>query len=88
MSPNQLAKQLRDIASAIDNSKRPDRKAVIAAVSRVAEELQAPQAQVALPQSGPGKNMLKKMLSDAQAALESGDDAGFKGLLEKLMKNA
>jgi uncharacterized protein YpiB (UPF0302 family) len=46
------------------------------------------QEQQALPQSGTGKQMLEKMLSDAGAALKSGDEAKFKGLLEKLQQHS
>jgi hypothetical protein len=51
------------------------------------QEQQSQQQQEALPQSGTGKNMLKKMLDDAQKALEAGDEAGFKGALEKALKH-
>jgi hypothetical protein len=101
MTPNQVSGILRKIASAIENSKRPnpefvvaDLKTVIANIETTGQqqeqqqEQQGQQQQQALPKSGPGQSMLKKLLSDAQKALDAGDDAGFKGALEALQKNA
>jgi len=52
------------------------------------QQQEGQQEQQALPSSGAGKNMLKKMLADAQSALDKGDEAGFKGLLEKLQQHS
>lgn len=80
-----------------------DLKFVLANMGNTAEQQQEQQAQQqeqsqqqgygqqqqeALPQSGTGKGMLKKMLADAQAALDKGDEAGFKSLLEKIQKHS
>lgn len=92
MTPSQASQALRQVATAIDNSKSPRRELVVSDLKKIlvamGEEAQAPQEQVALPSSGAGKNMLKKMLADAQAALDSGDDATFKELLEKIQKHS
>ena len=52
------------------------------------QEQQGQQQQQALPKSQGGHSMLKKFLEDAEKALEKGDDAAFKGALEKLQKAA
>jgi hypothetical protein len=96
MGPKQTAEHLRLIASKLDKSSAPDKslvvrdlKFVLANMTNVGEqEQQSMQEQQALPQSGAGKGMLKKMLDDLGAALETGDEAAFKTLLEKLQKNA
>jgi hypothetical protein len=97
MGPKQTAEHLRMIASKLDKSSKPDKDLVIRDLKHVLANMGMPpapgadgggQEQVALPSSGTGKGMLKKMLGDAQAALDAGDDAGFKSLLEKLQKHS
>lgn len=85
MTPRQAASALRDIASKIDRSTNPDFDLVASAIKKV---MVAVDDQVALPKSGTGKSMLKKMLADAGKALDEDDDAGFKSLLEKMQKHA
>lgn len=47
---------------------------------------QALQQQQALPQSGPGKNMLKGALDKLNDAFASGDDDAFDAALENVIK--
>lgn len=47
-------------------------------------EQQAQQQQQALPKSGTGKEMIKGILDQLEAALDKGDQSGFQQLLEKL----
>jgi esterase/lipase len=97
MNPSQVANVLRKIAGAIDNSKQPDKRMVIADLKTVIAQMQqgqqqqqqqGQQQQQALPKSQGGMSMLKKFLEDAEKALEKGDDGAFKGALEKLQKAA
>jgi uncharacterized protein YpiB (UPF0302 family) len=102
MTPQQVVSVLRRIAGAIDNSQRPQRDKVIADLKTVIAQMQTTgqqeqqgkqqqqqgQQQQALPKSMGGKSMLKKLLEDCQAALDSGDDAKFKECVSKLEKNA
>jgi hypothetical protein len=110
MEPNQVSEVLRKIAGAIDNSKTPDKRLVVADLKTVIAQIQQTgqqeqqqqqgqqeqqgqqdqqgQQQQALPKSQGGKGMLKKLLDDAQKALDSGDDSGFKKSLETALKNA
>lgn len=100
MGPKQTAEHLRMIASKLDKSSKPSKDFVIRDLKHVlanmgmppamggGEGQQGQQEQLALPSSGAGKGMLKKMLTDAQAALDKGDEAGFKGLLEKLQQHS
>ena len=90
MKPSETSNVLRQIAAAIDNSKQPDKRLVVADLKKVIANMEAvgQQEQVAIPKSDAGKGMLKKFLEDAQKALEKGDDSGFKGALEKALKNS
>jgi hypothetical protein len=84
MTPNQVSEMLRRIASAIENSKRPnpdfvvaDLKTVIANIETTGQQQQqgqqddqqqgqqGQQQQQALPKSGPGKSMLRRLSSRA-----------------------
>jgi len=98
MGPKQTAEHLRQIASKLDKSSTPnkalvirDLKFVLANMTNTGEQeqqqQQSQQQQEALPKSGAGLGMLKKMLEDAQKALDAGDEAGFKGALEKALKH-
>ena len=84
MNPSDIANSLRQIATAIDNSKKPSRALVAKSLKKVLATMEAE----ALPQSNAGKGMLKKLLEDANKALDSGDDMAFKSVLEKLTKNS
>ncbi len=94
MGPKQTSDYLRKIASKIEASTNPDKGKVIADLKWVLANMDAPPApagqgdQVALPSSSGGKQMLTKMLDDAKKALESGDENGFKTMLEKLQKHS
>jgi hypothetical protein len=90
MGPKQTAEHLRQIASKLDRTSKPNKDLVIKDLRWVLANMDAapPQEQVALPSSGTGKQMLTKMLEDAKKALESGDEAGFKALLEKLSQHS
>lgn len=95
MGPKQTSDFLRKIASKIEASTNPDKIKVVADLKWVLANMDAPPPaptgqgdQVALPASSGGKQMLTKMLEDAKKALESGDEAGFKGMLEKLQKHS
>lgn len=94
MGPKKTSEYLRQIASKLDQSKNPDKNRVIADLKWVLANMDAPPPaagqgdQVALPSSGAGKQMLTKMLEDAKKALESGDEHGFKSLLEKLSQHS
>jgi hypothetical protein len=100
MTPNQLVAALRQVAAKIDNSKNPDKNlvtkelttilaAITAEQQQTSEQQQtAEQQQQALPQSNTGKGALKRYLKDAEAAVDSGDEAAFKAAIDKLMKLA
>jgi hypothetical protein len=88
MGPKQTSDWLRKIATKLDSTPNPNKSAVIADLKWVLANMDAPppQEQTALPQSGAGKGLVKKLLSDAMKAADSGDDATFKSILEKLNK--
>lgn len=90
MGPKQTAEHLRQIAAKLDKTSKPNKDLVVKDLKWVLANMDAPppQEQVALPSSNTDKGMLTKMLDDAKKALESGDDAGFKSLLEKLSQHS
>lgn len=88
MNPKMVSATLSEIADKLDRSKNPSRSMVAAELTKVLTALESPMQQTALPQSNTGKSMLKKLLDDAEKALESGDEGAFKKALESLTKNA
>ncbi|OPZ34479.1 MAG: hypothetical protein BWY99_02518 [Synergistetes bacterium ADurb.BinA166] len=91
MQPSQVAQHLRSIAAALDVSKKPsalrvaaDIKKILAALENVSMEEQT----AAIPKSRPGFEMMKGMLDSASKAFESGDEEGFKKIVNKLNEHA
>lgn len=93
MTPSEASQELRRIAAAIDNSKKPsfrlvaaDIRKLIAQVTDGSAPVVAQQEQQAIPSSNAGKQMLGDALKAAQEALAKGDVHGLNKAVENIQK--
>ena len=84
MKPSEVSGLLRRIAAAIDNSKSPDRRMIVADLKKVVAQI----SETAMPASKGGMDMVQKYIDDLKKAFEAKDDGAFAKALEAVEKAA